>query len=59
VARFLKKLRHELRRPLVVVFDRWPAHRSAAEQLRRDGYHDIRFEWLPACASDLIPADAL
>jgi transposase len=55
VVRFLKQLRHEL----VVVLDRLPAHRAAARQLRRDGYHYIRFEWLPACAPDLSPTEAL
>lgn len=59
VVRFLKQLRHELRRPLVVVLDRLPAHRSAAKQLQSAGYQDIHFEWLPAYAPDLNPVEAL
>jgi transposase len=59
VARFLKQLRQQLRRPLTVVLDRLPAHRSAAKQLQSQGYSDIRFEWLPAYAPDLNPVEAL
>ena len=59
VVRFLKQLRHELRRPLVVILDRLPAHRSAAKQLQQAGYDDVRFEWLPAYAPDLNPVEAL
>lgn len=59
VVKFLKQLRRELRRPLVVILDRLAAHRSAAKQLHREGYHDIRFEWLPAYAPDLNPVEAL
>jgi transposase len=59
VVRFLKQLRQELRRPLVVVLDRLPAHRSAAKQLRQEGYRDIHFEWLPAYAPDLNPVETL
>lgn len=59
VVSFLKRLRHELRRPLVVILDRLAAHRSAARQLREAGYKDIHFEWLPAYAPDLNPVEAL
>jgi transposase len=59
IVAFLKYVRLELRRPLIVVLDRLAAHRSAAKQLEADGYDDIRFEWLPAYAPDLNPAEAL
>ena len=59
VVRFLKQLRYELRRPIVVVLDRLAAHRSAAKQLQREGRTDIRCEWLPAYAPDLNPVEAL
>lgn len=59
VARFLKQLRQELRRPLVVVLDRLPAHRSAARQFLQNGRRDIHFEWLPAYAPDLNPVETL
>ena len=58
VVRFLRQLRQELRRPLVVILDRLPAHRSAARQLRDEG-DGIQFEWLPAYAPDLNPVEAL
>jgi transposase len=59
VVQFIKQLRQELRRPLVVILDRLAAHRSAARQLQSAGYSDIRFEWLPAYAPDLNPVEAL
>jgi transposase len=59
VVQFIKQLRQELRRPLVVILDRLAAHRSAARQLQSEGYKDIRFEWLPAYAPDLNPVEAL
>lgn len=59
VARFLKQLRYELRRPIVVILDRLAAHRSAAKQLQLEGRQDIRCEWLPAYAPDLNPVEAL
>jgi transposase len=57
VVRFFKQLRQALRRPLVLVLDRSPAHRSAARQLLQDGRRDIHFEWLPAYAPDLNPVE--
>lgn len=58
VVQFLKQVRYELRRPIVVVLDRLSAHRAAAKQLRRER-RDIQFEWLPAYAPDLNPVEAL
>jgi transposase len=57
IARSLLQLRQELRRPLVVIMDRLPAHRSAARQIleQRD---DIQIEWLPAYATELNPVEA-
>lgn len=59
IVQFIKQLRQELRRPLVIVLDRLAAHRSAAKQLQREGYSDIKFEWLPAYAPDLNPVEPL
>jgi len=59
VAAFLKYVRYELRKPIVVVLDRFSAHRSAARQLADEGATNIRFEWLPAYAPDLNPVEAL
>ena len=56
---FIKQLRQELGRPLIMILDRLAAHRSAAKQLHNARYKDIRFEWLPAYAPDLNHVDAL
>jgi len=58
VVQFLRQLRYELQRPIVVILDRLPAHRSAVKHLQREGRRDIRFEWLPAYAPDLNPVEA-
>jgi len=57
VEAFIREVQRSLGRPLVVVMDRLPAHRSAAKRLG----HDDRFhiEWLPAYAPDLNPTEAL
>ena len=58
VVQFLVQLRYQLRRPIVVVLDRLPAHRAAARVLRQAGRRDITLEWLPAYAPDLNPVEA-
>jgi len=58
VTQFLTQLRYQLRRPILVVLDRLPAHRSAARRLAAMGRHDIALEWLPAYAPDLNPVEA-
>src|ERR1044072_5057646 len=50
VEAFLRAVRRRLGRPLVVVLDRLPAHKSAARRLADDPRFDI--EWLPAYAPD-------
>lgn len=58
VVNFIRQLRRDLRRPLVVVMDRLPAHRSAAKQLcRPTDQHPIHIEWLPAYAPELNPVE--
>ncbi len=57
VRRFLLQLRQETRRPLIVIMDRLPAHRSAARQLQEQR-GDISVEWLPAYAPELNPVEA-
>jgi transposase len=56
VEAFIRDVRRHMHRPLIVVMDRLPAHRSAAKRLLKDGY-DI--EWLPGYAPDLNPTEAL
>lgn len=58
VVRFLRYIRWQLRRDLLVVFDRWSVHRARVvqEYLRRHG-QSIRVELLPAYAPDLNPVE--
>lgn len=56
VEAFVRRVQRQVGRPLVVVMDRLPAHRSAAKRLKGDGRFVI--EWLPAYAPDLNPVEA-
>ena len=56
VVEFIRDVRRQVRRPLMVVMDRLPAHRSAAKRLIGDGFE---IEWLPGYAPDLNPTEAL
>jgi transposase len=55
VEAFIRRVRRQVGRPLIVVMDRLPAHRSAARRLASDGR--FAFEWLPAYAPDLNPVE--
>jgi hypothetical protein len=57
VVSFVKRLRRALRRPLVICWDRWQVHRSAAERLAASRVRNIDFEWLPAYAPELNPVE--
>ena len=57
IEHFLRQLHHELRRPLIVVMDRLPAHRSAARILREEKGTQIQVEWLPGYAPELNPVE--
>jgi len=54
---FLRQVQRALGRKLIVVMDRWAAHRKAARSL----FGDKRFwiEWLPPYAPDLNPVDKM
>jgi transposase len=54
---FVKQLRRQLGRRLIVVWDRWQVHRSAAKQIAASGAKNIEFEWLPAYAPELNPVE--
>jgi transposase len=56
VEQFLRGVRRQVRRPLIVVMDRLPAHRSAAKRLIGQ---EFEIEWLPGYAPDLNPTEAL
>ena len=57
IARFVRGVRRRLRRGIILVLDRWSAHRSAARQLLEDQTDDIVVEWLPPYAPDLNPTE--
>ena len=57
VEAFVREAQRRLNRPLVVVWDRLAAHKSAAKRLASD--ERFQFEWLPAYAPDLNPAEWL
>jgi hypothetical protein len=47
VEEFIRDVRRQVNRPLMVVMDRLPAHRSAAKRLADDERFVV--EWLPGC----------
>jgi transposase len=57
---FLRALKRHCRRPVCLVWDRLPAHRSS---LVRDYVHQerawLRIEWLPAYSPELNPVELL
>ena len=55
--RFVREVHGQLRRPVILVWDRLPAHRSAARQLLAEGSSWLQVEWLPPYAPDLDPVE--
>jgi len=55
--RFVREVHGHLRRPVILVWDRLPAHRSAARRLLEDGAAWLQVEWLPPYAPDLDPVE--
>lgn len=58
VVAFIKELRKRLQRPLIVCWDRWSVHRSAAKQIAASRVTNVHFEFLPAYAPELNPVEA-
>lgn len=56
---FLRRLRRKVRRPLIVVWDRWSVHRAAERVVAKLGWKNIQFEYLPAYAPELNPVEAM
>jgi len=52
---FIARMLDKLKRPLILVLDRWAVHRSAAKQLQRRFPHRIDIAWLPPYAPELNP----
>ena len=57
VVRFLRQVHQHLRRPLLLVCDRLPAHRSAIRRLHNAGCSWLEVSWLPSYAPDLDPVE--
>jgi transposase len=56
---FVRQLRRQLRRPIILVWDRWPVHRSTERLLSAKHDDWLRIEYLPAYAPDLNPVEAV
>lgn len=54
---FIRRVRRQVGRPLIVVMDRLAAHKAAAKRLTPD--ERLMFEWLPGYAPDLNPVEAV
>lgn len=54
---FVKQLHRQIGRPLIVVWDRWNVHRSAAKRLARRRW--VQIEYLPAYAPELNPVEMM
>jgi transposase len=59
VVDFLRRLRQKIRRPIIVVWDRWNVHRSAAKHIAQKRWKGVSFELLPAYAPELNPVEAM
>lgn len=57
VVEFVKHLHRQLGRKLILVWDRWNVHRSAARRLARHRW--LQIEWLPSYAPELNPVEAM
>ncbi len=55
--RFVCEVHGHLRRTIILVWDRLPAHRSAARRLLQEGASWLQVEWLPPYAPDLDPVE--
>jgi transposase len=57
VIAFLRALHQQVRRKIMVIWDRWNVHRSAARYFQRQRPGWFEFEWLPAYAPELDPVE--
>jgi transposase len=55
--RFLRFIQRHLRRTMLLIWDRWNPHRSAAAQLAKAGCSWIEPQWLPSYAPELDPVE--
>lgn len=54
---FIREVHNHLRRPIILVCDRLPAHRAAVRRLHNEGATWLAVEWLPPYAPDLDPVE--
>jgi transposase len=60
IVRFLNALRHHRRKPVILLWDGLPAHRSAKVQQALQHHRAwLTVEWLPAYAPELNPVEPL
>jgi transposase len=57
VIELLRGIHQCLRRPLILVCDRWQVHRSAVKQLEASRSPWLYVEWLPPYAPELDPVE--
>lgn len=58
VVDFVRQLRKQLQRPLIICWDRWQVHRSATKKIAVSRLKSIEFEWLPTYCPELNPVEA-
>ncbi len=54
---FVRGLHRQLRRPIILILDRWSVHRAAAGRLQEAGCDWLEVEWLPPYAPELNPVE--
>ena len=59
IVQFVRDVHSHLRRPLILVCDRLPAHRSAIRRLRKAGAPWFHAQLLPAYAPELDPVESV
>lgn len=59
MVKYLRDVHRQVRRPIIVVWDRSSVHRSAARLLREGGCQWLQVEYLPSYAPDLNPVEGL
>lgn len=57
VIRFIQSIHRNLRRTMLLIWDRLSVHRSAASQLAQAGCSWLEPRWLPAYAPELDPVE--
>jgi len=56
---FVAAVLRKLKRPILVVMDRWSVHRSGVPRLLRRFPQRVQIEWLPAYAPELNPVEQI